>query len=175
MLHPKRVVVLSVLGLACLGPAFAASPRDESVELVLNQRGEEITAAAKAGEGDSSARQGSESSAQGAARSLLQLRREILAKEAGSSATSSKSLCAPSSTHLCLLGRFVVIADWDNPFFDPNAIFDAGARQLTTESGYMWFDDPLNMEIPIKILDFCDIGTFKVFAAGLTNSGVGIG
>lgn len=168
MRHPKRVVIWSVVGLACLRPAFGATARTGGVEAALNQRGEQIASVATGQESGSSP-------AQGAAKSLLQLRREVLSGEAASTAASSKSLCAPSSTHLCLLGRFVVIADWDNPFFDPNAIFDAGARQLTTESGYMWFDDPLNMEIPIKILDFCDVGTFKVFAAGLTNFGVGIG
>jgi hypothetical protein len=93
----------------------------------------------------------------------------------GADRKSEKSLCFITRTSLCLLGRFVVVAVWDNPFANPSEIFNAGALQLTVESGYMWFLDPSDMEIPIKILDFCDQGVFKVFAAGLSNFGVGIG
>lgn len=96
------------------------------------------------------------------------------AKVQGAGRKSEKSLCRPTPVSLCLLGRFVVVAAWDNPFINPSDGFVAGALQLTVESGYMWFSDPLDMEIPIKILDFCDQGVFKVFAAGLSDFGVAI-
>lgn len=92
----------------------------------------------------------------------------------GAERKSEKSLCRNTLISLCLLGRFVVVAAWDNPFVNPADAFAAGALQLTVESGYMYFSDPLDMEIPIKILDFCDQGVFKVFAAGLSDFGVAI-
>jgi hypothetical protein len=109
-------------------------------------------------------------------RALNDLGKKTAAPQAERSrALGSKALCFTTDTNLCLLGRFVVVAVWDNPYSDPNAVFTAGAIQLTSESGYMWFDSPTNMEIPLKLLNFCQEGTFKVFAAGLSDFGVNIG
>ena len=40
---------------------------------------------------------------------------------------------------------------------------------LTSESGYFWFSDPANVEVVVKVLDWCPGGDIKFFAAGLTN------
>jgi hypothetical protein len=79
--------------------------------------------------------------------------------------------CRTSIAELCLRGgRFSVIGVWRNPF-DGSGVRVAGAWQLTYESGYMWFLSPSNVEVPIKILPFCDSAPagFGIFAAGLTN------
>lgn len=62
-------------------------------------------------------------------------------------------------------GRFLVTANWQS---------EAGSGpghpiSLTPETGYFWFSDPANVEVVVKILDWCPAGGIKVFAAGLTN------
>ncbi len=77
--------------------------------------------------------------------------------------------CYDTFDWLCLLGRFLVIAEFSNPYLGPQT-FDAGAMQLTFESGYMWWESPTVMEVPIKMVNFCGSErTIKIFAAGLTN------
>jgi hypothetical protein len=97
------------------------------------------------------------------------------ARPASSAAAGEKQcLCHQTSEVICLNCRFGVAAAWQNPFDGSSGI--AGAHFLTTESGYLWFTDPLNMEVPVKILDGCGSGpptdSWWVFAAGLTNLGV---
>ncbi len=64
-------------------------------------------------------------------------------------------------------GRFRVTAEYQIPggSFQPAA----GVR-LTDAAGYLWFFDPANVEVFLKVLDACPVnGRFWVFAAGLTN------
>jgi hypothetical protein len=86
-------------------------------------------------------------------------------------------LCHDEAFGICLNCRFGVVGDWRNPFDGSSGL--AGAIRLTDESGYLWFSDPGNMEIPLKILDGCGSGSpstrsWWVFSAGLTNLGVHI-
>jgi hypothetical protein len=103
-----------------------------------------------------------------------QLRAALAAARPTGGAGEKFCLCHQTSEVICLNCRFGVAAAWQNPFDGSTGI--AGAKFLTTESGYLWFTDPLNMEVPIKILDGCGSGpptdTWWVFAAGLTNLGV---
>jgi virginiamycin B lyase len=62
-------------------------------------------------------------------------------------------------------GRFLVTVGWQSP---------AGSGSghpvsLTPQAGYFWFSDPANVEVIVKILDWCPAGGIKFFAAGLTN------
>ena len=42
--------------------------------------------------------------------------------------------------------------------------------QLTDDTGYLWFFNPDNVEVVVKVLDACEpFGRFWVFAGGLTN------
>jgi hypothetical protein len=158
----KRVVsafaLFAVLGYCQPLLAQSARPQQNDLEAALNRMGKEAMARMQA------------------LRAKGPLPPSLGILEKGHPARAiEKDLCFVDDTDLCLLGRFDVFGVWDNPFADPNAMFNAGALQLTTESGYLWFQDLLDMEIPIKILNFCDQGVFKVFAAGLTDFGVGIG
>ena len=46
---------------------------------------------------------------------------------------------------------------------------------LTADSGYLWFFDSSNTEVVVKVLDGCGVNSHHwVFAAGLTNVGVGL-
>ena len=41
---------------------------------------------------------------------------------------------------------------------------------LTDDTGYLWFFNPDNVEVVVKVLDACEpFGRFWVFAGGLTN------
>ena len=40
---------------------------------------------------------------------------------------------------------------------------------MTPDAGYFWFLDPSNVEVVVKILDWCPDGGISFFAAGLTN------
>ena len=84
-------------------------------------------------------------------------------------------LCAPTAISLCLNGRFIVTAVWESPYDGPG-VHLAGAIQLTPQSGVLYFLDPTNFEIVVKVLNsncFASPGRPWVFAAGLTNFGVG--
>jgi hypothetical protein len=166
MIQNRVVSAFAVLGaLACCqsllaesSAAAGAKPPQNAVESRLNRIGEENAARMPAllAHHPGPQRQG-----------LLERGRPAPARE--------KDFCVPNdgaAGSLCLLGRFEVFGVWDNPFANPNAVFDAGTLQLTDESGYLYFQDQLDIEIPIKVLDFCDQGVFKVFAAGLTDFGV---
>ena len=79
------------------------------------------------------------------------------------------STCVPSATALCLRDRFSVEASWETA----TAHGTAGVVQLTHESGYLWFFDPANVEVSLKLLDGCVLDQrYWVFAAGTTDVGV---
>ncbi len=66
-------------------------------------------------------------------------------------------------------GRFHVTASWQTGT-------GSGAGQaapLTADTGSVWFFDPSNVELLVKVLDGCAVSnTFWVFAGGLTDVGV---
>jgi hypothetical protein len=66
--------------------------------------------------------------------------------------------CPPGT--LCLLGnRFRVTATWQNQYDGSSG--DAGVQKASDLSGYLYFTDPRNTELIVKILDFGDV--IKVF------------
>ena len=76
--------------------------------------------------------------------------------------------CVPSDTALCLGGgRFRVRA---TSKLVKQPARPAGAVELTGDSGALWFFDPANVEMTVKVLDACAIsGHYWVFLAGLTD------
>jgi hypothetical protein len=74
--------------------------------------------------------------------------------------------CRPDDFTLCLLnGRFRVQVSWSNQF---NGASGSGlAIPSTDNTGFFYFTDPSNYELPIKILDFGTV--VKVFYTELTN------
>jgi hypothetical protein len=90
--------------------------------------------------------------------------------------TASEKFCLCHSTPngVCLNCRFGVVASWLNPFDGSSGI--AGAKLLTPASGYFYFTDPTNVEVPVKILDACGNTPpgWWFLAAGLTDLGVTI-
>ena len=78
--------------------------------------------------------------------------------------------CTPNSQTLCLSGgRFQVTASYRNP----RQSGPAAARNLSNSSGFFTFDNPDSVELVVKVLDACTIGSgFWVFAAGLTDQEV---
>lgn len=80
--------------------------------------------------------------------------------------TSTPDRCTPGFSTLCLSdGRFSVEAQITNPWQQTSA--PAGATPWSELAGLLWFDDPRNPELAIKILDFGD--RIKVFYAQLTD------
>ena len=86
---------------------------------------------------------------------------------------ASPSGCAASGTALCLQGsRFRVEASWRDYAGNSGA---AQAVGLTADTGYFWFFGRENVEVVIKVLDFCSTGgKWSVYAAGLTDVEVGL-
>ncbi len=82
--------------------------------------------------------------------------------------------CNPDATTLCLSGgRFAVQGGWATA----DETGDGQAITLTGDTGYFWFFGPDNVEVVIKVLDACGLPGFEsfwVFAAGLTDVGVGL-
>ncbi len=83
---------------------------------------------------------------------------------------ADSGVCSPSDTHLCLAGdRFKVEVDW----LDFNG--NTGSAQVvpfgSDDSGLLYFFDPDNWEMLVKVLDTCGspFNTFWVFAAATTN------
>ena len=71
----------------------------------------------------------------------------------------------PADT-LCLVGgRFQVTATWQNQFDGSSGT--AGVQKASDLAGYLWFTDPRNTELIVKVLDFGDV--VKVFWGQLTN------
>jgi hypothetical protein len=79
-------------------------------------------------------------------------------------------VAAPAALRLGEGNRFAVRVQWERPDGVRGA---ATPVELTEDSGYVWFFDPSNIELVVKVLDACAVnGRFWVFAAGLTNVGV---
>ncbi|MEM7354654.1 MAG: carboxypeptidase regulatory-like domain-containing protein, partial [Acidobacteriota bacterium] len=77
--------------------------------------------------------------------------------------------CFPSSTALCLNDdRFQVEVRWRD-FIGQSG--DGQGFELTNDTGYFYFFDPLNVELVVKVLDGCfdPFDAFWVFAGGLTD------
>ncbi len=117
------------------------------------------------------------SASENALESLLRLRREVMReitqeKEEAHTAAG----CRSTPTALCLLGRFIVSAGWVNPYAPGSPAYTAGAVQLTGASGYMYFFNYTVMEVPIKMLPFCNESpsTVGIFFAGLSDFDVSI-
>ena len=78
------------------------------------------------------------------------------------------SACQASATALCLNGsRFRVAATHRDYAGNTGA---ARAVPLTNDTGYFWFFSAQNVEVVIKVLDFCGLDQrWAVYAAGLTD------
>ena len=75
--------------------------------------------------------------------------------------------CDEGPTTLCLRGRFRVEVAWTD--FQGNS-GSGQAIPMTNETGGLWFFDPANVELVVKVLDGRDTnGKFWVFAASLTS------
>jgi hypothetical protein len=90
--------------------------------------------------------------------------------------TPPPSPCVPSSEVACLLGgRFEVRVDWQtaDATGTGKVMFFGGQRAESDESVFMWFFDPGNFEMGIKMVDACvpPFGKFWAFQSGLTNQG----
>jgi hypothetical protein len=81
---------------------------------------------------------------------------------------ATAATCLGDTHTLCLGGlRFKVTATYDA---GPGNAGDAHAVPLSGDTGYLWFFNPSNVEVVVKVLDGCNLGGhFWVFAAGLTN------
>src|SRR4051794_12803265 len=75
--------------------------------------------------------------------------------------------CFPTSTHLCLHGRFQVEVDW----MLPGGIAGKGqAVPLTDDTGSFWFFDNANLELVVKVLDGRPVnGHFWVYYGALSD------
>lgn len=80
----------------------------------------------------------------------------------------SEQACAPSDAGLCLLnGRYQVTAEWTD--FSGND-GQGHAVPLTTDTGYLWFFDPSNVEVAVKALDGTALNQHNwVFYGALSN------
>ena len=75
----------------------------------------------------------------------------------------------PGPDVLCLGAgdRFKVEARWADR---QGATGSGHAIELTADTGYLWFFDPENVEMVVKVLNGCGITQhYWVFAAGLTD------
>ncbi|KAA0256451.1 DUF1565 domain-containing protein [Acidobacteria bacterium ACD] len=81
--------------------------------------------------------------------------------------------CSPSPTALCLNGaRFRVTATYRDYAGNTGS---AQAVPLTNDTGYFWFFGRDNVEVVIKVLDFCGVNQrWAVYASGLTDVEVGL-
>jgi hypothetical protein len=77
--------------------------------------------------------------------------------------------CAADGDTLCLNGgRFAVRATWKNPFTGETGV--AHSHPLAADTGALWFFDPANLELMIKVLDARAVnGHFWVFYGALSN------
>jgi photosystem II stability/assembly factor-like uncharacterized protein len=90
------------------------------------------------------------------------------AASAAAAGTGLAAASGPSGPILLRNGRFQVTAEFVTaPGAAPQPM--PGAL-LTDDAAYLWFFDPNNVEIFLKVVDGCPVnGRFWVFAAGLTN------
>jgi len=77
--------------------------------------------------------------------------------------------CAADGDTLCLNGgRFAVRATWKNPFSGQTGI--AHSHPLAADTGALWFFDPANLELMIKVLDARAVnGHYWVFYGALSD------
>jgi len=98
---------------------------------------------------------------------------ELLARARQRAAAPSLSAagCTNSATALCLnAGRFQVSARYDSGRGNAGT---AQVVQLTSDTGYLWFFGPSNVEVVVKVLNGCAFNhAYWVFAGGLTNVNV---
>lgn len=87
---------------------------------------------------------------------------------AGESAAAAARTAGPSAPILLQDGRFRVTAEFAiSPIAEHHP---AEGAKLTDDAAYLWFFDPNNVEVFLKVVDGCPVnGRFWVFAAGLTN------
>jgi hypothetical protein len=80
----------------------------------------------------------------------------------------STAACVPSGERLCLGGgRFAVEVEWRTP---QGGVGPGRVRRDSDASGLVWFFDPGNIEMLIKVLDTCSVfGNHWVFLAATTN------
>ena len=76
--------------------------------------------------------------------------------------------CTETATSMCLSGgRFRVEASWRLPGGNAGS---GRVVRLTPDTGYFWFFDSANVEVFVKVLNACGLGSrFWVFGGGLTN------
>ncbi|HYO14060.1 MAG TPA: choice-of-anchor tandem repeat NxxGxxAF-containing protein [Thermoanaerobaculia bacterium] len=76
--------------------------------------------------------------------------------------------CLPGDTRICLNGgRFAVEATWETGDGEQGA---AHGVELTSDTGYLWFFAPSNIEVVVKVLNGCTLSNrYWVFAGGLTD------
>lgn len=84
---------------------------------------------------------------------------------------AASAVCTPTATAMCLNhDRFMVEARWTTPDGQSGT---ARAVKVTEDTGYLWFFNPSNVELVVKVLDGCGIDhRYWVFAGGLTNVAV---
>jgi hypothetical protein len=76
--------------------------------------------------------------------------------------------CDPGDGRLCLGNRFAVRATWKNPYTGETGA--AHAHPLTGDTGALWFFDPANLELMVKVLDGRAVnGNFWIFYGALSN------
>jgi hypothetical protein len=88
--------------------------------------------------------------------------------EASATTLPSTSTCVTSATAMCLnQGRFRVEASFRT---SQGQSGQARAVQLVEDSGYLWFFNPNNIEVIVKVLNACTVNNrYWIFAGGLTN------
>jgi hypothetical protein len=88
---------------------------------------------------------------------------------------SAPGHCTRSATTACLVnGRFQVTVSYENSGSSGQAqvMSFAGRRAESDESVFLYFTDPSNFEMGLKILPACGVNNhFWVFIGGLTNQG----
>jgi hypothetical protein len=96
---------------------------------------------------------------------------EVSFSQAQSPADLEGAACVDDDTSVCLNGRrFRVSARW----VAPNGNSGVGhVVRLTADTAYLWFFNPANVEMVVKVLDACGLSNHVwVFAGGLTDVAV---
>ncbi|HEX2164461.1 MAG TPA: Calx-beta domain-containing protein [Thermoanaerobaculia bacterium] len=80
----------------------------------------------------------------------------------------STTACQPTGERLCLAGgRFAVEVEWRSP---QGGVGPGHVRKESNLSGFVWFFDPANVEVLVKVIDACGpFGNHWVFFAATTN------
>jgi hypothetical protein len=104
----------------------------------------------------------------GAIRGSLTGFSNVLGSSIGAAGSENPSTCVENDTTMCVNGgKFRVQATWTT---SDGATGAGHAVRLTADTGYFWFFNSSNVEMTVKVLNACSIGTTQwVFASGLTN------